>query len=163
ARPARGCGAPPRPGRGRRPDHRGSSARGGDARALRPPRGQGGRRAMISSLRGDLVHALRAYPTLLRVGLAEAVAYRAEMIVWLIHFFTMALIGSVAFFLESSTAVFELWMAAFMILSGYLIPLDLFPPGIRAVTHALPFRYTLAFPVEIITGTLRGAALYRAL
>ncbi|MSP63034.1 MAG: ABC transporter permease [Myxococcales bacterium] len=28
--------------------------------------------------------ALRAYPTLLRVGLAEAVAYRAEMLVWML-------------------------------------------------------------------------------
>ena len=28
--------------------------------------------------------ALRAIPTLVRVGLAEAVAYRAEMLVWLL-------------------------------------------------------------------------------
>lgn len=82
---------------------------------------------------------------------------------WLINFFIMALIGSVAFFLESSTAIFDLWMAAFMILSGYLIPLDLFPPSVRALTHALPFRYTLGVPVEIITGTLRGAELHNAM
>ncbi len=82
---------------------------------------------------------------------------------WLINFFIMALIGSVAFFLESSTAIFDLWMAAFMILSGYLIPLDLFPPAVRALTHALPFRYTLGVPVEIITGTLRGTAMLDAL
>ncbi|MEO7329822.1 MAG: ABC-2 family transporter protein, partial [Minicystis sp.] len=63
----------------------------------------------------------------------------------------------------SSTAIFEVWMAAFMILSGYLIPLDLFPPAVRAVTHALPFRYTLGVPVEIVTGTLRGEALYHAM
>ena len=27
---------------------------------------------------------LRAYPTLLRVGLAEAIAYRAEFLVWML-------------------------------------------------------------------------------
>ncbi|MFO0762428.1 MAG: ABC-2 family transporter protein [Byssovorax sp.] len=82
---------------------------------------------------------------------------------WLINFFIMALIGSLAFFMERSTSVFDLWLAAFMILSGYLIPLDLFPPFIRSITHALPFRYTLAFPVELITGSLRGQAIFEAL
>jgi ABC-2 type transport system permease protein len=82
---------------------------------------------------------------------------------WLINFFIMALIGSIAFFLESSTAIFDLWMAAFMLLSGYLIPLELFPPSVRAVTQLLPFRYTLGFPVELITGTLRGADALRSL
>jgi ABC-2 type transport system permease protein len=71
---------------------------------------------------------------------------------WLINFFAMATIGALAFFLESSLALFELWLVAFMILSGYLIPLDLFPPGLRALTYALPFRYTIALPVEILTG-----------
>ena len=82
---------------------------------------------------------------------------------WLINFFTMALIGSLAFYLESSTAIFDLWMVAFMLLSGYLVPLELFPPTLRAVAHALPFRYTIAFPVEIATGLLRGDAMLREL
>lgn len=77
---------------------------------------------------------------------------------WLINFFTMALIGALAFFIESSTAIFELWLLAFMLLSGYLVPLELFPPVLGAVTHALPFRYTVAFPVELITGLLSGRA-----
>jgi ABC-2 type transport system permease protein len=75
---------------------------------------------------------------------------------WLINFFTMAAIGSLAFFLENSTAIFELWLLAFMLLSGYLIPPELFPPALAAATHALPFRYTVAFPVEIITGFIQG-------
>jgi ABC-2 type transport system permease protein len=82
---------------------------------------------------------------------------------WLINFFTMALIGSLAFYLESSTAIFDLWMVAFMLLSGYLVPLELFPPVLRGVAHALPFRYTIAFPVEIATGLLRGDAMLREL
>ena len=82
---------------------------------------------------------------------------------WLINFFTMALIGSLAFYLESSTAIFDLWMVAFMLLSGYLVPLELFPPALRGVAHALPFRYTIAFPVEIATGHLRGEAMLREL
>ena len=71
---------------------------------------------------------------------------------WLINFMTMATIGTVAFFLESSTAIFEIWLVAFMLLSGYLVPLELFPSWLRAASTALPFRYTLAFPVEVLTG-----------
>lgn len=79
---------------------------------------------------------------------------------WLINFFTMALIGTLAFFIESSTAIFEIWLVAFMLLSGYLVPLELFPPALRAVSHALPFRYTVAFPVEAFIGMMdRGAVL----
>jgi ABC-2 type transport system permease protein len=77
---------------------------------------------------------------------------------WLINFLTMAMIGTLAFFLESSTALFEIWLVAFMLLSGYLVPLELFPPWLRAASSALPFRYTLAFPVEVLTGMLRGRA-----
>jgi ABC-2 type transport system permease protein len=77
---------------------------------------------------------------------------------WLINFFTMAMIGTLAFFFESSTAVFEIWLVAFMLLSGYLVPLELFPPWLRDVSTALPFRYTLAFPVELLTGMLDDRA-----
>src|SRR6185503_12640490 len=31
-----------------------------------------------------MLRALRAYPTLLRIGFAEAVAYRAELLVWML-------------------------------------------------------------------------------
>lgn len=79
---------------------------------------------------------------------------------WVINFFVMALIGTMAFYLESSSMIFEVYLACFMILSGYLVPLSLFPPWLRAVSDALPFRYTLAFPVETITGLIdRGRAL----
>jgi len=80
---------------------------------------------------------------------------------WLINFFTGAAMGALAFFLESSTALFELWLVAFMLLSGYLIPLELFPPVLAKVAHALPFRYTMAYPVEVVTGLIQGSeALY---
>ena len=82
---------------------------------------------------------------------------------WLINFFTMAMMGTLAFFLESSTAIFEIWLVAFMLLSGYLVPLELFPPWLRGASAVLPFRYTLAFPVEVLTGMLDGRAMLRDL
>lgn len=73
---------------------------------------------------------------------------------WCINFFAMTLIGSLAFYLESATGVFELWLVTFMVLSGYVVPLELFPGWARSVAHVLPFRYTLGFPVEVVTGLM---------
>jgi ABC-2 type transport system permease protein len=73
---------------------------------------------------------------------------------WLLLFFTMVLIGSLAMFVDSALSIFEIWLGVHFILSGYLIPLDLLPGAIREVAYALPFRYMLGFPVETMIGLL---------
>jgi ABC-2 type transport system permease protein len=79
---------------------------------------------------------------------------------WLITFLAMSLIGSLAFFVESSGSLFELWLGLFGVFSGYLVPLELFPRWLAAAARVLPFRYMLAFPVEMIVGmTPRSTAL----
>lgn len=82
---------------------------------------------------------------------------------WLLNFFTMALIGALAFVMESSTAIFQIYLAGFMIFAGYLVPLELFPPALQQIAAVLPFRYTLAFPVEVVTGLLEPDAALRDL
>lgn len=95
---------------------------------------------------------------------AGAIAFCAALTgAWLINFLVMALVGSLAFFVESSLAIFDFYLFAFVLLSGYLVPLDLFPPAVRAATYWLPFRYTVAFPVEIATGALEGREVLRQL
>jgi ABC-2 type transport system permease protein len=79
---------------------------------------------------------------------------------WLLIFFTMVLIGALAFFAESSIGLFELWLGIHAILSGYLIPLEALPGWIRGAARVLPFRYMLGFPVETLVGLeTRGRAL----
>lgn len=82
---------------------------------------------------------------------------------WLITFFTMVFIGALSFFMESSTSMFDVWLVGFMLLSGYLMPLELFPGWVRTLATALPFRYTLAFPVETVIGLLDEARALREL
>lgn len=76
---------------------------------------------------------------------------------WLITFLAMSIVGSLAFYLDSATSLFEVWMILFGVLSGYLVPLDLFPPWLTAAARFLPFRYMLAFPVEMAIGMLPRA------
>lgn len=79
---------------------------------------------------------------------------------WLITFLAMAIIGALAFKVESSGSIFEVWLGLFGVFSGYLIPLELFPGWLALAARFLPFRYMLGFPVEmVISLTPRSAAL----
>ena len=73
---------------------------------------------------------------------------------WLITFLAMAVVGTLAFRVDSATSLFEIWMGLFGVLSGYLVPLELFPPWAQALARALPFRSMLGFPVELVIGLL---------
>ncbi len=70
---------------------------------------------------------------------------------WLITFLASFSIGCLAFYLESSVKVMDVWLTLFFVFSGYLIPVELFPPGVRAAVDWLPFRYQIGLPVELMT------------
>lgn len=79
---------------------------------------------------------------------------------WLITFLAMAMIGALAFWIDQAGSLFEIWLGLFGVFSGYLVPLELFPHWVATAARFLPFRYMLAFPVEMIIGmTPRPAAL----
>ncbi len=71
---------------------------------------------------------------------------------WLITFLAMSIVGALSFYLESASSLFEIWLGLFGVFSGYLVPLELFPRWVTALARALPFRYMLAFPVEMVIG-----------
>jgi ABC-2 type transport system permease protein len=82
---------------------------------------------------------------------------------WLLNFGVSALIGTLGLYLESSLSIWELWLGCFMLLSGYLVPLSLFPPWLEHVARVSPFAYLQAVPVEMLTGLLDRQATLRAL
>jgi ABC-2 type transport system permease protein len=73
---------------------------------------------------------------------------------WLITFLAMAIIGALAFWVDSAGSLFQVWLGLFGVFSGYLVPLELFPPALAAAARFLPFRYMLAFPVEMLIGLI---------
>jgi len=82
---------------------------------------------------------------------------------WLLMFFSMVLLGALAFYVDSAMGVFELWIGVHGICSGYLIPLEVLPGWAVKVTSVLPFRFMLAFPVETLVGLLSPAQALRQL
>lgn len=79
---------------------------------------------------------------------------------WLLTFLTMTLLGTLSFYLDQSMAFFEVWLALYFTLSGYLFPLDFLAgraPWLVHAAHWLPFYSMNGFPVELMLG-LRPAA-----
>lgn len=70
---------------------------------------------------------------------------------WLITFLANVCIGTAAFFMESSQKLMDVWLVLFFVFSGYMYPVELLPPVVRAAVDWLPFRYQIGLPVEIMT------------
>ncbi len=71
---------------------------------------------------------------------------------WVLNFAVSAIVGTLALYLESSIAIWEIWLGGFMLFSGYLVPLELFPHWVERIARLLPFAYLQAVPVEMLTG-----------
>ncbi len=71
---------------------------------------------------------------------------------WAITFLVNLVIGTLSFYMESSVKVMDAWTVLVFVFSGYLIPIELFPKTLRAITEMLPFRYSIGLPVEIFVG-----------
>jgi ABC-2 type transport system permease protein len=76
---------------------------------------------------------------------------------WVLNFSVSAIVGTLALYLESSISIWEIWLGGFMLFSGYLVPLELFPKWIEQIARLMPFAYLQALPVEMLTG-LRSRA-----
>lgn len=73
------------------------------------------------------------------------------VLAWLLTFSVQVGIGALSFWFESSTKLSEAWTAGYFVLSGYLVPPQMFPPAMQRALDWLPFRYQLGLPVELLT------------
>jgi len=72
---------------------------------------------------------------------------------WLITFLINVIIGCLSLFMESSLKVMDVYFVIFMVFSGYLVPVEIFPESLRRVVEVLPFRFQIGLPVELLTNT----------
>ncbi len=77
---------------------------------------------------------------------------------WLITFCASFAIGSLAFYFDSSLKVMDVWLTLFLVFSGYIAPVELFPPAMRVAAEWMPFRYQIGLPVELLTSAHEPAA-----
>ncbi len=73
---------------------------------------------------------------------------------WAVNYLVQVAFACLAFRWDQTQGIFGMWFGTWMLLSGYLAPLDLFPPVLHPVLDVLPFRAMLAAPVELLAGTV---------
>lgn len=76
---------------------------------------------------------------------------------WALAFSIMLVIGALALWWHSTLSLFDVYFGLYFVLSGYIIPLELFPQSAQPILSALPFKYVLSFPVENILGHIDRA------
>jgi len=83
---------------------------------------------------------------LLAVPLAATIAFLLDFV-----------IGALAFWLQDVRGLVRVKDLIATLLAGQFVPLALFPPQLKGLIDAQPFRYILSFPLEVVTGRLSSA------
>ena len=98
-------------------------------------------------------------PTL-EIGWLDVLVFSAA--VWgayLIRTMFLELLGMISFWTTRVSAIFELAIAAELLLSGRLVPLELMPGWAEAIAAVLPFQWTFYFPIQALVGDLSTGEL----
>lgn len=109
--------------------------------------------------------ALAFFPGAVRYpgALSLAVLPVALALAFCLYFCMQCCIGALAFWLTQVLAIQDFWFGIYALASGYLVPLDLFPPALAGVLRVLPFRALLSFPLALLLGRLQPAAIAEGL
>jgi ABC-2 type transport system permease protein len=84
----------------------------------------------------------------------------ALALAWALRFFWGYWLALLAFWTARADGLLALQDALVFLLAGQVAPMALLPAGMQALAVALPFRYMLGFPVEVLTGQLQGSELW---
>jgi ABC-2 type transport system permease protein len=99
------------------------------------------------------------HPTLLE----GVVFFFAIWLAYLIRTMTLSLLGMITFWTTRVSAMFEMYFAAELVLSGRLVPLTLMPQWVQNLAWYFPFRWAFGFPIETLAGNLSTSALLSGL
>ena len=82
---------------------------------------------------------------------------------YLIRTMFMSVLGMITFWTTRVSAIFELFIAAELLLSGRLVPMPLMPDWAQDIAAFLPFQWSFYFPIESLVGNLSTEELLRGL
>ena len=81
------------------------------------------------------------------------------ILAFLLRFFWEWALAMLAFWTTRVDAINQAYFVVVLFFSGRLAPLDLFPQIVQRAADILPFRWMLAFPVELLLGRLTPGEL----
>ena len=85
--------------------------------------------------------------------------YRAVTVSFALRF----MVNLSAFWIVNARGVNALAAGAWTLLSGFTIPIAMFPDTLRDIVRALPFVAMLEYPMDVFLERARGAALLRTI
>ncbi len=94
------------------------------------------------------------HPVLDPSPLAIAVFPVSLLGAYLIRSLNQSSLGLITFWTTRVGPIFELYIAAELLLSGRLVPMALMPVWVQNLANVLPFRWTFGFPIEVLVGNL---------
>jgi len=99
-------------------------------------------------------------PTLEFTAMKAVVFFIAIWGAFLIRTMLLSLLGMITFWTTRVSAIFELYFAFELILSGRLVPMTLMPPWVQNISNYLPFKYTFFFPIDALVGNMSTSELW---
>ncbi|HEX5451914.1 MAG TPA: ABC-2 family transporter protein [Candidatus Limnocylindrales bacterium] len=107
--------------------------------------------------------ALIFHPVLSPTPLAITVFAISLLGAYLIRSLNQSSVGMLTFWTTRVGPVFQLYIAAELLLSGRLVPMQLMPAWVQALANLLPFQWTFGFPIEALVGNLSTEQLLTGL
>jgi ABC-2 type transport system permease protein len=98
--------------------------------------------------------ALVFHPVLNPSPLAVVVFAFSLLGAYLIRSLNQSSLGLITFWTTRVGPIFQLYIAAELLLSGRLVPMSLMPDWVQALAAVLPFQWTFGFPIEALVGNL---------
>jgi ABC-2 type transport system permease protein len=78
---------------------------------------------------------------------------------YVVRFSLLFLLGLGSFWTTRASAMFEIVIAAELLLSGRLVPLSVMPDWVESLAALLPFQWTFQFPIETLIGKLSAGEI----
>lgn len=108
--------------------------------------------ALVVLLPALVVLALVFRPVYAPTPWSLAALVPAVLLAFGLRFLVEWTLSLVAFWVTRVAAVNQLYYATLLFFSGMAVPLALLPLPLQALSYALPFRWMIAFPVELALG-----------
>jgi len=106
-----------------------------------------------------LIFRPELHPNLLQVGVFLVAIWGA----YLVRTMFLEFLGLISLWTTRVGAIFELYFALELLLSGRLVPMSLMPAWVQRLAWFLPFQWTFSFPIESLTGGYTPAQLFSGL
>lgn len=78
----------------------------------------------------------------------------AMILAWLLRYLSQFTIGLFSFWFSQALVLQDIFWMLYLLFGGGVAPLDLLPSWLSTIARFLPFRFMLAFPIEIMQGAL---------